>query len=151
MKVRDIKKHTAREYCVFAEAWLLLGLSRSLIFFRPFRKLLPLLGKQISQSEAEQSASELVASEGLLKIIQISILRAARRSPWRTKCFEQALTARMMLRRRHIKSVIFFGVNINSEKKDKKMTAHAWLICSDFVVTGGRNNNAYAVVGRFMV
>ena len=146
-----LKKRPAREYCFFLEAWILLAFSRSLIFFRPFRKLLPFLGKQIPKPEAEQAASEPVASEALLKIIQISILRAGHRSPWRTMCFEQALTARMMLHRRHIKSVIFFGVNINSEKKNKQITAHAWLICSDFTVTGGKNNQMFTVVGRFVV
>ena len=151
MATRLLKKRPAREYCFFAEAWILLALSRSLIYFMPFRKLLPLLGKQVTQPEANHAASEPVASEDLLKTIQISILRAARRSPWRTMCFEQAITARMMLRRRNIKSVIFFGVNINSEKQDEKMTAHAWLICSDFTVTGGKNNNQFAVVGRFWV
>ncbi len=151
MKLKDILKYPAREYLFFAEAWLLLAISRSLILFRPFRKLLPLLGKQVSQPEADQAASEPVAPEELLKMIQISILRAARRSPWRTMCFEQALTARMMLRRRHLKSVIFFGVNINPDETDKKMTAHAWLICSGFTVTGGKKNDMFTVVGRFWV
>nr|WP_321356422.1 lasso peptide biosynthesis B2 protein [uncultured Draconibacterium sp.] len=151
MKLSEIPKYSISEYSLFAEAWLLLAASRSLIFFRPFRKLLPLLGVSVNQQFAEKAATEHVAVHVFLKQIQYSILRASRRSPWRTMCFEQALTARIMLSRRKIKSVIFFGVNIDNENSNKKMTAHAWLICSGFTVTGGKNNEIYTVVGRFLV
>lgn len=151
MKLSDIKKYSIREYSFFAEAWLLLAVSRSLIFFRPFRKLLPLLGTSVNQQLAEQTATEQVAEHEFLKQIQYSILRAARRSPWRTMCFEQALTARIMLSRRKIKSVIYFGVRKALPGEKAEMAAHAWLICSGVSVTGGKNNEMFAVVGRFLV
>lgn len=151
MRSKLLKKRTTREYKYFAEAWILLAISRSLILFRPFRKLLPLLGETISQPEADKAASMPAATVELLKIIQISILRAGKRSPWRTKCFEQALTARMMLKRRKIKSVIFFGVRKAITGEDKKLAAHAWLVCSGYPVTGGKNNKMFTVVARFWV
>ena len=87
----------------------------------------------------------------LEQTIRISILRACHRSPWRTKCFEQALSARMMLRRRGKKSVIYFGLNKSLPDQREKMTAHAWLKCSGVIVTGGKNNEMFTVVGRFFV
>ncbi|MCI1640075.1 MAG: lasso peptide biosynthesis B2 protein [Bacteroidales bacterium] len=139
---------------MFTEAWFLMAFSRILTFFIPFRLLLPILGKPISDEEASETAAgpDDEASKDFLVAVQRSILRAARRSPWRTKCFEQALTARMMLKRKKLKSVIYFGVNknlFNEQKKDR--AAHAWIICSGFTVTGGRNNKMFTVVGRFSV
>ncbi|MDD4760918.1 MAG: lasso peptide biosynthesis B2 protein [Bacteroidaceae bacterium] len=151
MAVKLLKKRPIGEYWLFLESWCFLAIARILIFWIPFRKLLPLLGRQVSQEDAEMAASAPTASNELLERIRISILRASRRSPWRTKCFEQALSVRMMLRRRNIKSVIYFGVSINQPDQPEKMTAHAWLKCSGIVVTGGKNNGSFTVVGRFLV
>jgi hypothetical protein len=146
-----LKKRSIGEYLLFLEAWCFLAVARILIFWIPFRKLLPLLGRQVSQEEAETAASALTSSNELLEQIRISLLRACRRSPWRTKCFEQALSVRMMLRRRKIKSVIYFGVRMNQPDPKEKMIAHAWLKCSGVVETGGKNNEMFTVVGRFLV
>ena len=136
------------EYAFFIEAWFNLAISRCLIIFRPFRKLLPLLGQTISEEEAEKG---IVDNSTPVSLIQRSIIRAGRRSPWRTKCFEQALAARMMLRKRRFKSVIYFGLLKSPDNPERKLRAHAWLICSGFNVTGGKDNDRYTVVGRFLV
>jgi len=152
MLIKLSKKRSLREYWLFIEAWLLLATSRILILWIPFRKLLPLLGRPVSQEEAEMATSDYnMVSYELLEIIRISILRACRRSPWRTKCFEQALSARMMLKRRGKISVIYFGLNKNLPGQHEKMTAHAWLKCSGIIVTGGKNNEIFTVVSRFLV
>lgn len=149
MPAKLSKKHSIKEYRLFIEAWFFLAVARILIFWIPFRKLLPLIGQQVSQDEAEIETSNQVASSDLLELICISIHRACRRSPWRTKCFEQALSARMMLRRRGKKSIIYFGVRKSISDAKEKLEAHAWLICSGVVVTGGENNNTFTIVGRF--
>lgn len=150
MPAKLSKKHSIKEYRLFIEAWFFLAIARILIFWIPFRKLLPLIGQQVSQDEAEIETSNQVASSDLLELISISIRRACRRSPWRTKCFEQALSARMMLRRRGIKSIIYFGVRKSISNQKEKLEAHAWLVCSGVVVTGGENNNTFTIVGRFL-
>jgi len=144
-----MKKRSVKEYTLFVEAWIFLAVSRSLILFRPFRTLTPLLGKPINQEQAEQAIALPVADMDLLLLIQQAILRAGRRSPWRTMCFETALAAKMMLSIRNIKSVVFFGVKKQTNKEDT-MKAHAWLICSQFTITGGANNSGYIIVGRFV-
>ncbi len=146
------QKRTIKEYMLFIEAWFFCAVARTLIFWMPFRKLLPLLGRQVNQEEAEIAASDQIASnDDLLELIRISIRRACRRSPWRTKCFEQALSARMMLRRRGIKSIVHFGVRKSISDPKEELEAHAWLISSGVVVTGGENNSTLIIVGRFLV
>jgi hypothetical protein len=149
--LKMLKKHPYIEYKFFAEAWLYLAISRFLIVLRPFRKLLPYLGKPIKEEEATKEANHNKAPAYLLQLIQISILRAGKRSPWRTLCYEQALTARMMLRKRKYKSVIYFGLLKNADNANKNLRAHAWLICSGISVTGGKNNDNYSIVGRFLI
>jgi hypothetical protein len=85
---RSFRGRPVKEYLLFSEAWILLFLSRCFIFFIPFRKLLPLLGHLVSQEEAETICIDSVMEEGLLSDVRSSILRASRRCPWRTKCFE---------------------------------------------------------------
>lgn len=150
MPAKFSQKHSIKEYRLFIEAWFFLAIARTLIFWMPFRKLLPLLGRQVSQEEAEIAASNQVASNDLLELIRISIRRACRRSPWRTKCFEQALSARMMLRRRGIKSIVHFGVRKSIPNQKEALEAHAWLISSGVIVIGGENNNTFTIVGRFL-
>ncbi len=144
-----MKRRNIKEYRFFVEAWILLALSRALILFRPFKALTPILGESVDEETANGILEEHISDKQLLLLIKRSIWRAAKRSPWRTMCFEQALTARIMLRLRNIKSVVFFGVNrhYNSEET---MKAHAWLICSGFAVTGGANNSDYTTIGRFV-
>jgi len=141
-------KHGLVEYRLFTEAWLLLALSRTLILFRPFRSLTPILGTAIEESEAEKILTEHKTDEQILLQIQRSIVRASKRSPWRTMCFEQDLTARMMLSFRKIRAVVFFGV-LKPQNHYEEMKAHAWVNCSGFIVTGGQNNSYYSILGRF--
>lgn len=143
-----MKMHSKKEYLLFMEAWVLLAFSRALILFRPFRSLTPILGKSIDEKNSDSYLVEQSTDLKLLQLIQCSILRAARRSPWRTMCFEQALTARIMLLSRGNRSVIFFGVD-RQNNEEKAMKAHAWLISEGFTVTGGKNNSDYTIVGRF--
>jgi hypothetical protein len=150
MTAKLSQKRSVKEYRLFIEAWFFLAVARILILWIPFRKLLPLLGRQVSQEEAEIVGSNRVASSDLLELIRISIRRACRRSPWRTKCFEQALSARMMLRRRGIKSIIYFGVRKSISDQKETLEAHAWLVCSEVVVTGGENNSIFTIVGCFL-
>ena len=96
------------EYLFFAEAWLLLALARLILLLIPFKKILPLLGKQISNNEVG-----IIENTNSLQHISIAIARASRYSFWRTKCFEQALAAKLMLRIRKRISTIYFGVKKN--------------------------------------
>ena len=61
-----------------------------------------------------------------------TIAAAARRLPTRALCYEQALAARMMLKRRGLASRLHFGTG----KKDGDLTAHVWLTSGDHIVVG---------------
>jgi len=128
-------KYNFKSIAWFTEAWICLGIARMMLVFRPFNKILPVL-----KSDA---TSYKIAGIETLQLIKLSIARAAVRSPWRTKCFEQALAARMMLKRRGLATVTYFGVLKNS---NGSIEAHAWLECGAFVVTGWKKKDEYTVI-----
>jgi hypothetical protein len=129
---------SAKDLFLFSEAWLLLAKARLMLVFRPFNKILPIIRNELPNNKPVDTI--------LLEQIKLSIARACVRSPWRTKCFEQALAARMMLKRRGIATATYFGV---SKNPDDKIEAHAWLKCGEFVVTGWERMDKYSVVGVF--
>lgn len=130
-----------KHYLLFAEAWFLLAISRSMLVFLPFKKIIPVLG-----SVGGKVLPQVTINEPLLSDIKLAIIRACRYSPWRTMCFERALTAKMMLKRRKFVSTIFFGVY---KDPTNKLNAHAWVKTGEYVITGGGNLNYYTVLSSF--
>ncbi len=135
----------ALDVLLFAEAWLMLATARCILLLVPFRKIAPVLGSQVTGEVP--SGSALVAGSRQHQV-GIAILRASKRSPWRTKCFEQALAATLMLKARKQSSIVFFGV-YKSDNGDRKLNAHAWLKSGGMIVTGGRNLHLYTVLASF--
>lgn len=125
------------EYKLFAEAWYFLAKARLMLVFREFKEIVPSL---------EGDADARKGSIEELQSIKLSIARACTKSPWRTKCFEQALAAGLMLQRRNIQRATYFGVRKNTSGS---IDAHAWLKSGDFIVTGWQQVNTYTVIAEF--
>lgn len=103
---------------MFLEAFFVSFFARLLILFCPFKKLEKRLGaKTLIPLHYDNNKKEL------LVLIKRSIYRAAKYSFWRNKCFEQSLTAAMMLRKRNIHYVLYLGL----AKQGDKLIAHVWI------------------------
>lgn len=61
-----------------------------------------------------------------IDLVKWAIDRASKRSPFRSKCFEQGLTAQIMLRRRGIDSTLLYGVNM-APNTPQGLRAHVWV------------------------
>jgi hypothetical protein len=127
-----------KAYLLAAEAWLWLLLGRLLLLFVPFRKIARLLGKAMHQGTQKDD-------DNVGDTICIAILRAGKRSPWRAKCFEQAIAAKIMLKLRGVKSTIYFAVN----KNENSMLAHAWLKVNGKTITGGPEVEGFKIISWF--
>lgn len=139
-KFRRFFKLSAAERRYFLLSVYYSGIARILILFVPFRKYSFWLGKYNTETP-----EDLMTDESYIALISLSVSRAQKATPWRYKCLEQAMTAKKLLNKRRIPSTIYFGVN----KKDGKMTAHAWLRCGSTYVTGGRNKDDFIKVAWF--
>ena len=125
----------------FIQAYIYSGIARAYILFIPFNKLKKRMGKQKKES-MEKESSDVYK---VVKRIRWSVLKAARCTPWDSKCLVQALTAQWMLKRKKISSTIYLGVR----KEGNEMKAHAWLRCGEMYVTGGEIRKDYTVVAKF--
>ncbi len=123
---------------LLVEASALLLLSRLLLSVVPFKRLTPRLGRMAQPGEMpdapaqthadqERSAAEIAVDIGW------AVQCAARHLPFDAVCLPQAMAAQSMLRRRHVASVMHFGVAKGAEKP---FEAHAWLDAAGAEVVG---------------
>ncbi len=66
--------------------------------------------------------------------------------PWECKCLAQAISGKMMLRRRQTPSTLYLGV---AKKEDGDLNAHAWLRAGESIILGGGGLERFAVVSTF--
>ena len=76
--------------------------------------------------------------------IGATVRLAARHTPWRSECYPQALTARVLLGLAGIPHVVSFGVRRDRDA----LVAHAWVRVGEVVVTG-TTGHEYTEVGAF--
>ena len=111
----------------------------------PFKKIAPFIGKLLTTAEINPDHTETIKD---VFPLQKAIARGCRYSFWKTKCFEQALAAKMMLKRRGLPFVLYFGVL--KDEKTVKINAHAWVSYSGTIICGNMPNlKSYTIVSRF--
>jgi hypothetical protein len=136
---------------VFLGAWLLptmmlLGVCRLVIVFVPFSRLAASIGRPlgaVAWVPLVTPAQRHYASQ-----IGRVVRAAARRTPWVSNCFPQAVAARVLLGLYRVPYVIHFGL-ARDEKAANGYRAHAWVVAGRERVTGGNGFAHYQVVGAF--
>lgn len=76
------------------------------------------------------------------KSLQQAMILCNNYTLWKTECYTQALTAKILLNRKDIAGTIFIGF-----KKDQngRYQGHAWLRSFDRIITGDVDINSYTV------
>lgn len=122
---------------VFTSAWV----KMTLLFF-PFGKVAKWLGSANGHIHENKSAED----KGLVKKVQFALKLCDRYTPWPTECYTQALTAKILLRRRNIPGVIYFGFRKN---ENNQLMGHAWFKSTGEIVTGFCDFSLYTVHSSF--
>lgn len=133
---------TPSERKIFLEAIFFLSTSCLLIKIIPFRYLSTLLNFNEANKISENQVCDMAAIEQVSKSIQ----RAVNNLPWKSVCLPQAITAKLMLRRRKTSSILYLGLE---KKEEGRLGAHAWLRAGNSVVTGGVGKDNFTVVASF--
>jgi hypothetical protein len=118
------------------ESALLLGLARVLVLCVPFRLYARAIGRDGESPDAP--------APPLVHRVRRAIQAVSGRVPWRSRCLEQALAAKAMLRSRGISSTLYLAV-----AHETTLEAHAWVRSGDVCVTGEVTFDRYTVVARF--
>jgi hypothetical protein len=86
------------------------------------------------------------ARQDLVSRIRWAVGAASARVPWRAVCFQQGLAAHLMLRRRGIDSVLYYGA---AHTPDSALSAHVWVRAGDLDVVGCELASQYALLATF--
>lgn len=108
---------------LFFEAVFLLFYSKVFLLL-PFKYCI----KRLHTSEKLITITDLV----LLSKIRDAVFRANKLAFWKNRCLVKSFSARLMLQRRNIGSVMYLGLQF---KNGKELVAHAWLKSGDIYIT----------------
>ena len=124
--------------------------ARLALIFVPFPRLARRLGTFVPPTDARVSQARTAAAPDQARLaaeIGWAVTRAARYVPFKAVCLPQAMAARVMLKRRGVKSVMHFGA---AKGQDKPLDAHAWLDAAGVEVTGYPVAKNFAEIACFV-
>jgi hypothetical protein len=134
-KLKNLVRMGSARRGLLAEALLWLALSRLVLVVLPFRRIAAHLGELVPLQDGEQLAVGTPGDGVLAGDIGWAVRRMAAHVPFRAVCLEQAIAAKIMLRRRGIRSLLNLGV-ARGTSPARRLRAHAWLHTADTRVTG---------------
>ena len=134
-----MKKYRLKEVLVFGEAWFLLHLSKLFIIIFSFRSIASRLG----QLQFETCSQEV--EEKYWLDVEVAINRASRFTLHKSKCYDQALTGKRMLKRRGVLSTLYFGLS----KAEDGLSAHAWVRVGNRTIAGRAGVSQFTPVAWF--
>jgi Transglutaminase-like superfamily len=132
---------TRREKWLLCEASILLLLSSLSVRIIPFKRIHSFLCKHYGYVRTH--ACEASSVVGDIKLIDLSVLRAANGLPWNNLCLSRSIAAFIMFRRRGIPAVLLAGVKV---LEDSSLIAHAWVNAGDEASEKNPQNSEFSVV-----
>jgi hypothetical protein len=120
---------------------LWLAIAGMAVALLPFRYVGSLAARPIHRSEPAPQARL-----HKMRRIRWAIISAAARVPWRAMCFQQGLAAQLMLRRRGIPSVLYYGA---AQNEKTGLIAHVWVRVGDVDVIGAETAHRFAILAEF--
>ena len=123
------------------EATVWMVVAGAAVALLPFRRLGLLAGRPLRRPEPTHQSRTIMITR-----VRWAIVTATRRLPWQAFCFQQGLAAQLMLRRRGIPSVLYYGAGPNDQSG---LSAHVWVRDGDVDVIGGEIAHRFAVLTTF--
>mgnify|MGYP002628042600 CR=1 FL=1 len=133
---------------LLVQVFVLLGVTRLAINTLSFPRLARHFGPHKVETPADAPPEHLAAA----RRIAWAIRRVSPFTPWKSNCFPQALTAKILLRRGDVPSTLYLGAAFKRDEvtgTQSGMEAHAWLRCGPLYVTGGKGDEKFGTVGVF--
>jgi len=127
---------------MFFEAFFTSAYVKTTLIFLPFAKV----AKWLGHFQPQPADIIIPDSTELIKNVRSAVHLCAKYTPWPMECYTSSLTAKIMLKRRKIASILYFGF-CKDEKNGLK--GHAWVRCSEMIVTGGGRLSQYQVHSSF--
>jgi Transglutaminase-like superfamily len=135
-RFRRLSRH---DLFLLFEAIFWLAIARVAIALLPFRYVGLLASHPICHEVPGQAVDKVLR-------IRWAVMTAGVRVPWRALCFQQGLAAQLMLRRRSIPSVLYYGA---AQDERLGLRAHVWVRYLDVDVMGCELAHCFAVLASF--
>lgn len=135
-----------RQLLLFIEAVVISAIVRFTLSFLSSSVRVRWMGRSVDSKE--ESSIIPIEQKKIAGFVKLAVTRVDRYVPWGTECYTQALTAKIMLNRRCVSSVLMVGF-----KKEEAgiIKGHAWLKIGPYYITGFRHDiETYVVNGRFV-
>jgi hypothetical protein len=142
-RLRNLLRRPWADKWLLLQVYFLLGLTRLAISTLSFRRMASYFGPHKVETPADAPPEHLAAA----RRIAWAIHRVSPYTPWKSNCYPQALTAKILLRQQGIPSTLYLGAAFKADKTG--LEAHAWLRCGPLYVTGGRQHEQFGTVGVF--
>jgi hypothetical protein len=123
------------------EAILWLAISGLAIALLPFRYVGFLAARPLRGTELAPEARL-----DTVKRVRWVIVSTAAWAPWRARCFQQGLAAQLMLRRRGIPAILYYGA-VQDDKNG--LHAHVWVRDGDVDIIGGEIADRFTTLATF--
>lgn len=133
-KLTTLIRMAPAQQLLVAEALFWLAFARLSLLVVPFRLIAARLGTLTPPDEAKRLISADGADTEQAIAIGRAVRRAAANAPFRAVCLQQAIAAKVMLRRRGIGSALHFGMV--TRLADRARRPHAWLDVDQTKITG---------------
>ena len=129
-----------REKQFFCEAATLLLLSNLCVKTIAFRYIDSFL-----RGRWNDGAPDVLGHADDIKLVALSLSRAARLFPWKSLCLSRSIAAFVMLRRRGIPAVMLAGVKFSEHSS---LIAHAWVHTGHEISDSKSENSEFIAVVR---
>lgn len=130
-------------------AWVLIGVASGLLIVVSFRRIAPLMGRNLGAAALLPIADTSRLRRA--RLIGRAVTTAARFAPFRADCLPQAMAAVTLCRAFNVPYAAFLGASMSTPDKPGELAAHAWVQCGPVPVTGGTGNfHRFGVVACFV-
>ena len=141
-KIKKFKNLSFKEKKLLTECIITLVKTSLLIEFFPLKWIKRELGAPVTNANIDNNYSY---DEIIVKQIIKNIYRASKLIPWKIKCYPQALTGKILLKKNKINSYLYLGLN----KDRHTLHAHAWLKVGNKIIIGNTNLEQFKIVNIF--
>ena len=109
---------------------------------RPFKNVLKWLGEINVESDSQPDPGSLIVRKEIKTVMEICNKYAI----WKTGCYSQAITGKLLLKRYKLPSTIYIGFYKDSGSNYK---GHAWIRSYDLILTGEKDKDMFQIQSFF--
>jgi hypothetical protein len=135
-KIKTFAEAPAAFKWIFVKAWFLSAFVKITLVFLPFNRVMKWKGRP----GVETATAPDPGTDQYRRWVQSAMRLVALYTPWRSECYTQALTAKIILQQRGLPATIYIGFRKGSAGSYE---GHAWLRSYDRIITGNQEIDTY--------